>query len=199
MKFLNKLMKGTGSQAAIAEGITGLVSSQGGLSGLLDKFKNAGLQEKAESWVSRGENQDVSASEVEEALGEDEVKRIAEQAGVSQQEASQQIASVLPEMVNELTPDGTVPPQAEVEEALAAVEPSAEPEPSQQVEAPHEAEATGAATQTYTVQSGDTLSAIAQQFYGNASDYMRIFEANRDKLDNPNLIQPGQELLIPAA
>ena len=52
--------------------------------------------------------------------------------------------------------------------------------------------------QTYTVQKGDTLSHIAQQFYGKASAWNRIFEANRDQLDNPDLIQPGQVLKIPA-
>ena len=52
--------------------------------------------------------------------------------------------------------------------------------------------------QTYTVQKGDTLSHIAKQFYGRAGGWNRIFEANRDQLDNPDLIQPGQVLKIPA-
>jgi LysM repeat protein len=51
---------------------------------------------------------------------------------------------------------------------------------------------------TYKVQPGDTLSKIAKQFYGNANDYNRIFEANRDKLSNPDQIQVGQELVIPS-
>src|SRR3546814_10676501 len=51
--------------------------------------------------------------------------------------------------------------------------------------------------QTYTVQRGDTLSHVAKQFYGKASAWNRIFEANRDQLDNPDLIQPGQVLKIP--
>ncbi len=50
----------------------------------------------------------------------------------------------------------------------------------------------------YTVQPGDSLSKIAKQFYGNASEYNKIFEANRDKLDNPDRIQVGQELVIPS-
>ena len=50
---------------------------------------------------------------------------------------------------------------------------------------------------TYKVGPGDTLSKIAKQFYGNANDYNRIFEANRDKLSDPNKIQVGQELVIP--
>lgn len=49
----------------------------------------------------------------------------------------------------------------------------------------------------YKVQPGDTLSKIAKEFYGNANDYNRIFEANRDKLESPDKIRPGQELIIP--
>src|SRR5262247_4195092 len=48
--------------------------------------------------------------------------------------------------------------------------------------------------QSYTVKSGDTLSKISQQFYGSANEYMRIFYANRDKLSDPDKIQPGQQL-----
>ena len=52
---------------------------------------------------------------------------------------------------------------------------------------------------TYTVKSGDSLSAIAKRIYGEAGQWHRIFEANRDKIKNPDLIQPGQELKIPPA
>jgi len=50
---------------------------------------------------------------------------------------------------------------------------------------------------SYTVQSGDTLSAIAKKFLGNANDYMEIFNANRDQLTDPDKIKPGQVLKIP--
>ena len=50
---------------------------------------------------------------------------------------------------------------------------------------------------TYTVQPGDSLSKIAKQFYGNANAYMKIFEANKDQLSDPNKIQIGQVLKIP--
>ena len=49
----------------------------------------------------------------------------------------------------------------------------------------------------YTVRSGDTLSKIAREFYGDANAYMRIFEANRPMLKDPDLIYPGQALRIP--
>ena len=54
-----------------------------------------------------------------------------------------------------------------------------------------------ASGRTYTVKSGDTLSAISKQFYGNSNDYMKIFNANKDKLKDPDKIQPGQTLTIP--
>lgn len=50
---------------------------------------------------------------------------------------------------------------------------------------------------TYTVKSGDTLSKIAKDLLGNANAYMEIFNANRDQLDDPNTIKPGQVLKIP--
>lgn len=56
---------------------------------------------------------------------------------------------------------------------------------------------TATAGQTYTVQGGDTLSKIAKQFYGNANQYMKIFNANQDQLDDPDKIRPGQILNIP--
>jgi nucleoid-associated protein YgaU len=54
-----------------------------------------------------------------------------------------------------------------------------------------------AADRSYTVRKGDTLSHIAKAHYGKASDWQRIFEANRDQLDDPDLIHPGQVLRIP--
>lgn len=53
------------------------------------------------------------------------------------------------------------------------------------------------AGQTYTVVKGDTLSAISKRFYGNANEYMRIFEANKNQLSDPDKIQIGQVLKIP--
>jgi len=54
-----------------------------------------------------------------------------------------------------------------------------------------------AAAKTYTVKSGDTLSGIAKAQLGSAGDYMKIFEANKDQLSDPDKIKPGQVLKIP--
>ena len=50
---------------------------------------------------------------------------------------------------------------------------------------------------TYTVKAGDTLSKIAKEHLGNAADYMKIFELNKDQLSDPNKINPGQVLRLP--
>ena len=55
----------------------------------------------------------------------------------------------------------------------------------------------GTSARSYKVQPGDTLSKIAKQFYGNANEYNKIFEANRNQLSDPNKINVGQELVIP--
>lgn len=85
----------------------------------------------------------------------------------------------------------------------AAPEPTPEPPPEQEAEtapapAPSEAvPADDAGMKTYTVKSGDSLWKIAEAMYGNGSKYTEIFEANKDILDNPDKIFPGQELKIP--
>src|SRR5580698_9598507 len=53
------------------------------------------------------------------------------------------------------------------------------------------------AARTYTVQAGDNLSKISKQFYGDANKYMKIFEANKDKLTDPDKVRAGIELIIP--
>lgn len=54
-----------------------------------------------------------------------------------------------------------------------------------------------AAARTYTVQAGDTLSKIAKDALGNANDYMKIFNLNKDQLTDPDKIKPGQVLKLP--
>ena len=59
------------------------------------------------------------------------------------------------------------------------------------------APASASASRTYTVKAGDTLSGIAQSELGSAGAYMKIFEANRDQLSDPDKIKPGQVLKLP--
>ena len=62
---------------------------------------------------------------------------------------------------------------------------------------PPATEKTAAAQRTYTIKSGDSLSKIAKQYYGDAQEWQKIYQANKDKIKNPDLIHPGQTIIIP--
>ena len=85
--------------------------------------------------------------------------------------------------LNDITVDLTVDPMAAPPPAMAA--------------AAAAGGGSSAGRRTYTVAAGDSLSKIAKNFYGNANQYMKIFEANKDKLSDPEKIKVGQELVIP--
>jgi nucleoid-associated protein YgaU len=63
--------------------------------------------------------------------------------------------------------------------------------------APASSTAVATTERTYTVVEGDTLSGIAKRLYGEANKWKRIYDANRDVIDDPDLIYPGQDLKIP--
>jgi LysM repeat protein len=93
------------------------------------------------------------------------------------------------------TPPPTAAPASVPAPAAAAVVAAGAPVPAP---APAPAAAPGtAAERVHVVERGDTLGAIAKKYYGKAGLYPKIFEANRDVLDNPDLIKPGQKLRIP--
>ncbi|WP_374778238.1 YidB family protein [Streptomyces sp. NBC_01310] len=79
------------------------------LGGLMDMLAKSGLVEQAQSWVGTGENQPVSAEQIKEALPADTLQKVAEQTGVSPEQAADQIAQTLPQAVDKLTPAGEVP------------------------------------------------------------------------------------------
>lgn len=82
----------------------------GGLGGLLDKLKNGGLAEAADSWVSTGQpNKQVEPGQLGSALGQQTISDLARRAGMSEQELLDQLSRVLPGLVDKMTPDGRVP------------------------------------------------------------------------------------------
>ncbi len=99
-----------------------------------------------------------------------------------------------PEPAAEPEPEAPAAPEPPPVEAAAPTEESTAPAGEAE-----SAEAAGdeAAANTYTVQPGDSLWKIAEAHYGNGTKYQAIFEANRDILDNPDLIKPGQVLKLP--
>ena len=85
------------------------VQRNGGIGGVLERFKSKGYSQQAASWVSTGENEELQPQAVNELMGTEELSRMSQQLGVSQEEVSSSMAQILPEMVNQLTPQGGVP------------------------------------------------------------------------------------------
>lgn len=81
----------------------------GGLSGLVQSFQNGGMGDIVKSWVSTGQNLPISAEQIQSVLGNEQLQSLASQAGVDSSQLSGQLAELLPQVVDKLTPDGTVP------------------------------------------------------------------------------------------
>ena len=109
--------------AGLAPVVIGMLKS-GGLQKLVSGFQEKGMGEQADSWVSSGQNKPVSGGDMKVVLGEQEVKQVAEQAGIPEDEAADVLAKVVPEVVNGLTPNGQVPSDADLEKLLQQVQPA---------------------------------------------------------------------------
>ena len=81
----------------------------GGLAGLVQSFQNGGLGEIVKSWVSTGQNLPISADQIQSALGSGPLQNIASQLGLNTEQVSGQLAELLPQVVDKLTPDGSIP------------------------------------------------------------------------------------------
>lgn len=86
-----------------------MLQQNGGLEGILGKFQQAGYAEQAQSWVSTGENQPISADALQQVLGRGELGQLAQQLGIGQGEAAGGLASMLPQLIDQMTPQGQVP------------------------------------------------------------------------------------------
>ncbi|MBS1214757.1 MAG: hypothetical protein H6R26_3374 [Proteobacteria bacterium] len=212
---------------SLVKNVLEMLDSAGGIQGLTTKFQQSGLGDVVSSWVGTGENRPISPDQVAEVLGADRIQALAEKSGIPAEKGASVLSQVLPTLVDKLTPEGQVPDQstglstwskallgglgvaAAATAATAAVaafrkkdEAAGEAAPDfSDVQAGSSAVAQGAAGAatgaTYTVVGGDTLSKIAKRHYGDANQWSRIFEANRDQLKDPDRIFPGQVLRIP--
>jgi uncharacterized protein YidB (DUF937 family) len=104
--------------AALGPLIAKLVKS-GGLSRMVSGAQASGLSAQADSWVGTGANAPVSGQEVRGIVGEDTVSQFAQQAGISDDEAVDVLAQVVPHVVNGLTPDGQLPADDDLDALVA--------------------------------------------------------------------------------
>ncbi|MFE9806709.1 YidB family protein [Streptomyces sp. NPDC005548] len=131
--LLGGLLGGGGHQSGSSNGGAGnilgaLLGALGGsgsgigggspLGGLMDMLTKSGLVDQAQSWVGNGENQAVSGQQIAEALPDETLQKVAEQNGVSPQQAADQIAQSLPQAVDRLTPSGRIPSGTSLEDLI---------------------------------------------------------------------------------
>ena len=111
-KMLSGLLGQGGGTGNVLQSLLKVVNSQGGgLGELLSKLRggDSPVANQFGSWVGTGENQPVTPDQAEQAVGSDTVAQVAQDAGVSHEEAKTQLAGALPQLVDKISPDGKLP------------------------------------------------------------------------------------------
>jgi uncharacterized protein YidB (DUF937 family) len=89
------------------------VQRNGGIGAVLKRFQQQGYGNQARTWMSTGDNDALDEHAIHEVVGQDELSQLSQRLGVPQHEVAAAFAEILPEMVNQLTPQGDLPPQAD--------------------------------------------------------------------------------------
>jgi uncharacterized protein YidB (DUF937 family) len=120
MGLLGKMVKGlagkflsgdAGAQNPLVDIALSLLTNPqtGGLGGLMETFKSKGLNEMMSSWISTGQNLPISGNQIQDVLGSDLIQQFAKKLGSSGEEVSGGLASLLPQIIDKLTPNGSLP------------------------------------------------------------------------------------------
>ena len=88
-----------------------LIEKHGGLPGIVSQLQQQGLGPTVNSWIGSGPNQPISADQVHQAFGPDLIRELAARTGMNPQELAQKLSQVLPQVIDRMTPAGTVPPR----------------------------------------------------------------------------------------
>jgi len=191
----------------------------GGFDDLSRRFEQGGAGDVFGSWVGTGQNRSIGADVLGQILRGSPLEQAPQRAGIGGAAGAAILAQLLPVLIDKLTPKGQAPDPGQLRQIQTEVarsgSPFARPElgimsaaedkprgpkpdfSNVQSGASSTAPPPKAAERTYTVAAGDNLSKIAKKMYGDANQWKKIFEANTDKLKNPDLIHPGQVLRIP--
>jgi len=111
MGLLDGVLGGViGAEALVL--VKGYIEKHGGVDGVVAEFKQTGLGQQVDSWISNGPNLPISADDIHKALGSDKVKELAAATGLPLEKVSEFLAEHLPKAVDAATPDGKLPPKA---------------------------------------------------------------------------------------
>ncbi len=105
-----QLFGGGAKQNTLVNAVMSVLGNQqaGGLSGLVEQMSGKGLGDIVNSWVSTGKNLPITPEQLQEGLGTKTISTIASQAGISSTQVTSQLATLLPQIVDKLTPDGKI-------------------------------------------------------------------------------------------
>jgi uncharacterized protein YidB (DUF937 family) len=106
-----------GVMGMLQPAVTGMLSN-GGLSNILGNMQSEGMGAEADSWVGRGQNMPISPEQAKRAVGSGRVKALADRAGISEGEAASVLAGALPQVVDDVSPEGRLPDAAAVDDAM---------------------------------------------------------------------------------
>lgn len=131
MGLLDDVTKLAGLSGGAASGnsalLTGVLQmlgsggSGGGLANIVQAFSKSGLGDAASSWVGTGQNLPISAEQLQQGLGADRVKQLAQSSGLSEGATASALAGLLPTVIDRLTPDGAVPQAGQLQGLMASV------------------------------------------------------------------------------
>jgi uncharacterized protein YidB (DUF937 family) len=114
---LGDVLKGGGLGGLLAGGAAGSVLS-GGLNDLLKQLQQSGQGQTAQSWVGHGPNQEISSNDLAKALGADQISTLMSHTGLSREDLLAGLSQHLPDVVNQLTPNGRVPTEQELSQSI---------------------------------------------------------------------------------
>ena len=113
-----------GGPTALIGALGGLLQQNGGLQGLANKFSHSGASDAFASWVGTGQNQSISSAQIQQVLGSDQVRALAAKIGIDPNQAAGLLSEYLPKVVDKLTPQGTIDPNANHQQSLASLIPT---------------------------------------------------------------------------
>jgi len=101
-----------------------MLQQNGGIEGLLAKFQQAGMGQQAQSWIGTGQNMPISPDALSQIFGQGQLGQIAQQLGMTHQQAADGLAQSLPHVIDQMTPDGQIPAEHNdlVAQALAILQ-----------------------------------------------------------------------------
>jgi uncharacterized protein YidB (DUF937 family) len=105
---------GGGVKAILLQQLVAMLSKPGALQQVMGAFKGAGLENILQSWVGTGQNLPISGDQVKQVLGSGKVAELAKQAGIGESETANMLSGILPQVIDKITPGGSVPAQGEL-------------------------------------------------------------------------------------